>query len=185
MVRNTPTGVGKTYDCARLPGPYRKHPHGRGEDEATGMLEARMEETPPRAWGRLYGVPDYVPDKRNTPTGVGKTLTYSSIIPPPLETPPRAWGRRLMDRERASTVRNTPTGVGKTTARRTKCRWSGKHPHGRGEDSIITNEAGEGLETPPRAWGRLKIREFFMPELRNTPTGVGKTLTELAAEAVY
>ena len=31
-VRNTPTGVGKTFRCGHDNRPNRKHPHGRGED---------------------------------------------------------------------------------------------------------------------------------------------------------
>ena len=51
--RNTPTGVGKTLRVARAEQARRKHPHGRGEDPgfSSGVIE--VEETPPRAWGRL------------------------------------------------------------------------------------------------------------------------------------
>ena len=51
-----------------------------------------------------------------------------------------------------------------------------KHPHGRGEDHGIDRDQHFAVETPPRAWGRLWIE--FNPEsiIRNTPTGVGKTL---------
>ena len=30
-------------------------------------------------------------------------------------------------------------------------------------------------ETPPRAWGRDCVTDFALSELRNTPTGVGKS----------
>ncbi len=33
-VRNTPTGVGKTYQAVAYEGTFKKHPHGRGEDGA-------------------------------------------------------------------------------------------------------------------------------------------------------
>ena len=90
-------------------------------------------ETPPRAWGR-DGVRrgDGVVG-RNTPTGVGKSTTFTqkrirvqkhphgrgeerfqpSYFPPFEETPPRAWGRAILPPVIASDGGNTPTGVGK------------------------------------------------------------------------
>ena len=113
-------------------------------------------ETPPRAWGRLdyplnqffsggntpraWGRPDQESagrkERRNTPTGVGKTLNsmqtgwYPQKHPhgrgedeltsldgeQTVETPPRAWGRRPIFQHTNACTRNTPTGVGKTGA---------------------------------------------------------------------
>ena len=71
--------------------------------------------------------------------------------------------------------RNTPTGVGKThTTARTIWR-EGKHPHGRGEDLWPRKAGLRCSETPPRAWGRLKVLIFLVMYNGNTPTGVGKT----------
>ncbi len=72
-----------------------------------------------------------------------------------METPPRAWGRLFVSRG--------------------KKRLNWKHPHGRGED---WTEILMGLpvgETPPRAWGRLSGKTKSWINIRNTPTGVGKT----------
>ncbi len=70
---NTPTGVGKTvlntFSCLTP----RKHHHGRGEDRIQRGFFLRWEETPPRAWGRLYLRCEYTNELGNTPTGVGKT----------------------------------------------------------------------------------------------------------------
>ena len=75
MLGNTPTGVGKTCWLLLCLMTVWKHPHGRGED-ASGVLLAWVKvETPPRAWGRLTDNNETIPDKRNTPTGVGKTLS--------------------------------------------------------------------------------------------------------------
>ena len=111
---NTPTGVGKT-NFSFLPGTtWRKHPHGRGEDDRIAVKMKTMVETPPRAWGRLTGCAMPEASTRNTPTGVGKTipphLPTSCIRKHPhgrgedrgcagktaatAETPPRAWGRQ-------------------------------------------------------------------------------------------
>ncbi len=116
VVGNTPTGVGKTNGELAKVGLIGKHPHGRGEDKSAGRFKKIWRETPPRAWGRPYknGVVEICP--RNTPTGVGKTLSSgfqnqfygkhphgrgednhnicqnTTLI----ETPPRAWGRQYM-----------------------------------------------------------------------------------------
>ena len=70
---------------------------------------------------------------------------------------------------------NTPTGVGKTAAGQNAPVVRRKHPHGRGEDTRCHFFGHTGLETPPRAWGRLVKMGNAGYELRNTPTGVGKT----------
>ncbi len=51
-VRNTPTGVGKTWSRCHRQQTSAKHPHGRGEDAAGIELKETAVETPPRAWGR-------------------------------------------------------------------------------------------------------------------------------------
>src|SRR5690606_39303770 len=72
-------------------------------------------------------------------------------------------------------VGNTPTGVGKTQAAATNSCVRRKHPHGRGEDWRRPSCPPTGLETPPRAWGRLAALVGASQPARNTPTGVGKT----------
>ena len=134
-MRNTPTGVGKTSFNPPNSECVRKHPHGRGEDPTLPPTTKPQQETPPRAWGRLYRLLKGGEDVGNTPTGVGKTLGYHSLNP---------------------------------------YRW--KHPHGRGEDLSLWIMTNSILETPPRAWGRRSLRNFFLKPPRNTPTGVGKTL---------
>ena len=132
--RNTPTGVGKTLAAAMSESSLWKHPHGRGEDFFMQQQFSASFETPPRAWGRPPGRPAYLPRKRNTPTGVGKTITRPVLIniirkhphgrgedSPSLphsiacrETPPRAWGRPSGVMALLPYLGNTPTGVGKT-----------------------------------------------------------------------
>ena len=92
-----------------------------------------------------------------------------------METPPHAWGR-LCDAVRAWVIRrNTPTCVGKTfrgNRREPPCR---KHPHMRGEDHKRGFVRDDREETPPHAWGRQPVGRDGKPEMRNTPTCVGKT----------
>ena len=92
------------------------------------------------------------------------------------ETPPRAWGRHVPAQLAGLCGRNTPTGVGKTQPTRASARGVKKHPHGRGEDRQTAAHAQGLPETPPRAWGRLAAPRTTTPTVRNTPTGVGKTV---------
>ena len=195
LLRNTPTGVGKTRTAPWLVRPFKKHPHGRGEDEQQRASLYYGLETPPRAWGRREILDRPKVPLGNTPTGVGKTRTQayrlSCLEKHPhgrgedclcnfdeytsLETPPRAWGRPHASHHTARAAGNTPTGVGKTLVvpQYTGTAW--KHPHGRGEDSCMRLYALDHVETPPRAWGRPDVPESCDGCTGNTPTGVGKT----------
>ncbi len=112
-LRNTPTNVGKT-----VPGQYvyaycQKHPHERGED-LIEMLHVKPHiETPPRTWGRRVPQMSFRNRQRNTPTDVGKTISWFCLlcylqkhphrrgedmffkwrIWENKETPPQTWGR--------------------------------------------------------------------------------------------
>ena len=177
----------------------KKHPHVRGEDRWWGQCLRAPTETPPRAWGRRSFTTDPDTDCRNTPTCVGKTgrellrgrikkkhphvrgedLPRHQSHRPRQETPPRAWGRRPSPCASAATARNTPTCVGKTHHH---ARWHlrcKKHPHVRGEDSTPTRLRNRPGETPPRAWGRLSFSRSAASAQGNTPTCVGKTVSEI------
>ncbi|SMG63126.1 conserved hypothetical protein [methanotrophic bacterial endosymbiont of Bathymodiolus sp.] len=111
-----------------------KHPHGRGEDFVASSACSAVEETPPRAWGRLEDRVTTLERTGNTPTGVGKTLTRApdtrflqkhphgrgedivkiNVSHHSEETPPRAWGRLRTTIFIIDSPGNTPTGVGKT-----------------------------------------------------------------------
>ena len=173
----------------------RKHPHGRGEDKRAQAVVNDGQETPPRAWGRPSVPKSSITHSRNTPTGVGKTqaaFRHCGAVgkhphgrgedrpdgqrkSPAEETPPRAWGRPRHPLHRAAPRRNTPTGVGKTVTHFHVVGRPGKHPHGRGEDRMSLMQLVIGVETPPRAWGRLCQAYSPSSPCGNTPTGVGKT----------
>ena len=194
---NTPTGVGKTVPPSGACAAGRKHPHGRGEDHSLLARRGALLETPPRAWGRLMEGWCRAVTKRNTPTGVGKTVRTDRACRCPQkhphgrgedhlrsprerlaqETPPRAWGRRLDGLRGRKLTGNTPTGVGKTASASVSTGRARKHPHGRGEDRQVLAEVTGLKETPPRAWGTPC--EWIAAETGqgNTPTGVGKTPT--------
>ena len=172
-----------------------KHPHVRGEDSSQNLSVRRRLETPPRAWGRRKRVSNAAHLVRNTPTCVGKTYrpqrrerrrekhphvrgedSHSFPSSPAVsETPPRAWGRRNPGRSGRRRRGNTPTCVGKTEQGGVLNRGCWKHPHVRGEDIYARSSAGTVVETPPRAWGRLRRQSSCRHHMRNTPTCVGKT----------
>ena len=153
-------------------------------------------ETPPRAWGRPNEPLIEGSFSGNTPTGVGKTRPRATAHNPTgkhphgrgeddihsekldggEETPPRAWGR--LDGTAIDSLHrgNTPTGVGKTRRPDPSESPCWKHPHGRGEDVIHLYDDHDGVETPPRAWGRRQKAMQDSGGVGNTPTGVGKTL---------
>ena len=172
-------------------------------------------ETPPRAWGRPYTADKSGAFFGNTPTSVGKTPVWQQDLPLPwkhphergedragmattgkaTETPPRAWGRLPGLLQLFEPSGNTPTSVGKTGRLPAKLTREAKHPHERGEDlaSKVRHRPeletpprawgrlrGSGFhrsveETPPRAWGRLSSTERAVSKSGNTPTSVGKT----------
>ena len=128
----------------------------RGEDALEYLQHDLKSETPPRAWGRLYEMVDYVGSHRNTPTCVGKTKKSTggarrkkkhphvrgedhlhrcktAYIQ---ETPPRAWGRPADTNNTPLFLRNTPTCVGKTEVMNAVVSKKQKHPHVRGEDQL-------------------------------------------------
>ena len=82
LIGNTPTGVGKTNCLVYLLLKFKKHPHGRGEDKEPHTALEDILETPPRAWGRHNGRTTHESLKRNTPTGVGKTMPIPTLFPP-------------------------------------------------------------------------------------------------------
>ena len=152
---NTPTGVGKTHKVFAYNKLIWKHPHGCGEDKYIAKKQSIQIETPPRVWGRPVPAPRPFLGSRNTPTGVGKTMSKISrerrhwkhphgcgedlqcrtLALGSMETPPRVWGRQLINNEKSDAHRNTPTGVGKTVKLFSCNLPSEKHPHGCGEDS--------------------------------------------------
>ena len=141
-LRNTPTCVGKTATAQIHCVAVQKHPHVRGEDAAMAGVGGQKTETPPRAWGRPKWEDKNGVEIGNTPTCVGKTMTWctptSSRRKHPhvrgedlhrrlygfdnVETPPRAWGRPFAQVSSEKFGGNTPTCVGKTKPRRANSR---------------------------------------------------------------
>ena len=132
-----------------------------------------MGKTPPAKWATLSA--------GKHPHARGEDMFRPSLPDRRGETPPRTWGRLEVYNDLNSDLGNTPTHVGKTILCRKMCRHCKKHPHARGEDLPKKPRPSRTLETPPRTWGRLE--ELFKPHRYkgNTPTHVGKTVSELQA----
>ncbi len=81
--------------------------------------------------------------------------------------------------------RNTPTGVGKTVFLRQVLETPEKHPHGCGEDGVLTAVTAMAGETPPRVWGRHPQDLAALAIVGNTPTGVGKTPSSLWRASIH
>ena len=75
--------------------------------------------------------------------------------------------------------RITPTGVGRTRLRMRGDPVVTDHPHGRGEDTGYTLATVRTHGSPPRAWGGPVKALFSGLSSRITPTGVGRTLSDL------
>ncbi len=106
----------------------------------------------------------------------GEDEFASDDTDPSAETPLRAWGRLSVPFNRFSSSGNTPTCMGKTSIIHSSKRHTWKHPHVHGEDIGTVDYGVDGLETPPRAWGRPEWILLLSDRAGNTPTCMGKTL---------
>ncbi len=193
--RFTPTGVGTTSSRASWAGGSAVHPHGRGDNLAMCPLRCASAGSPPRAWGQRLVAPARLGRGRFTPTGVGTTRTprancsnpsvhphgrgdnafffaFSSF---PNGSPPRAWGQRPGSGIERVPHRFTPTGVGTTSTQPHRTTVYSVHPHGRGDNDVLTVNDVREEGSPPRAWGQLLQRRGEGARARFTPTGVGTT----------
>ncbi len=122
----------------------------------------------------LYTTPPTDGEEKH-PHARGEDPPPSSLPARAPETPPRTWGRQRHTKLRMHYGRNTPTHVGKTVSRHCSSAAAKKHPHARGEDSLMCFFPTRKKETPPRTWGRRKSEVKARLHRRNTPTHVGKT----------
>ena len=193
--------MGKTAQSEITPIPKRKHPHSRGEDSRSARSFLAASETPPLAWGRRRRLQQAILLTGNTPTRVGKTQSATNRTPTTkkhphsrgedttrlpattrtMETPPLAWGRHPQDRQLNTERGNTPTRVGKTDYLIERGIPFEKHPHSRGEDIFRLVTCKSIWETPPLAWGRPREPGLAGIKARNTPTRVGKDVTDASS----
>jgi len=127
--------VGKTFHRFQ---PFRStsdHPHARGENTVSEMLECGHRGPSPRTWGKRFPRDEKRIQERTIPTHVGKTLQRPRLPLSVSDHPhargensptktsghrahgpsPRTWGKRADDRGAARFTRTIPTHVGKTS----------------------------------------------------------------------
>ena len=73
VIRNIPTGVGRSCSTTAKARSGSEHPHGRGEKPDAPALRTSANGTSPRAWGEEHGQDFGHGGKRNIPTGVGRS----------------------------------------------------------------------------------------------------------------
>ena len=122
-------------------------------------------------------------DEKKHPHVRGEDISHLSSSLSNSETLPRAWGRPIASPSSVINDGNTPTCVGKTPSQAICISICWKHPHVRGEDPDGSGTAFLGIETPPRAWGRLLRNPSRAGKAGNTPTCVGKTLADAPGAA--
>jgi len=172
--RFTPTGVGKITRRSLAATVDTVHPHGRGENEITTLLEKAAIGSPPRAWGKCLGRVAHLAHPRFIPTGVGKMGTGRARLWTHNGSPPRAWGKSVETQVVTGLPRFTPTGVGKIAGVPQGEALTPVHPHGRGENQIMRDRPIIPIGSPPRAWGKWSKVIHIIYTQRFTPTGVGK-----------
>jgi len=193
-VRITPTRVGKRGAAGSSRWRTADHPHSRGEEGRPIGDAGDSPGSPPLAWGRGVGHQRQRPQRRITPTRVGKSggrgrSTCRATDHPHSRgeeairatmrvafggSPPLAWGRGLVGGHRVPPGRITPTRVGKSRCRGRATAPAPDHPHSRGEEHLNGGAATSPTGSPPLAWGRGPQRRGELREPRITPTRVGK-----------
>src|SRR5690606_7178818 len=122
-----------------------------------------------RRYRPAYRLPTVHPHARGDDVGARGAPTPTS------GTPPRAWGRLLEVVNDCLRQRYTPTRVGTTLPFMHAMLLRPVHPHARGDDWQVVPPRRGPLGTPPRAWGRPVLSDFFGEIERYTPTRVGTT----------
>ena len=151
--RFTPTHVGKMCGSRPSPVPRQVHPHARGEDSRV-ISGAGAYEVHPHARGE------------------DDDVTTAQIVD--AGSPPRTWGRCGLAFLKWSGYRFTPTHVGKMLCPVSRHPTSSVHPHARGEDNAKSERPSHVVGSPPRTWGRCRLRAEGQERSRFTPTHVGK-----------
>ena len=193
--RFTPTRVGTTRTVPTPTSQLSVHPHARGDNDWTRKANIETAGSPPRAWGQLFLRDGQRRSVRFTPTRVGTTARWGTMMAaqsvhphargdnsisahspgPPRGSPPRAWGQRKCVQLCGHRARFTPTRVGTTSETAIDARSTPVHPHARGDNSVRISIRPPHAGSPPRAWGQPKSQALQLNRTRFTPTRVGTT----------
>ena len=153
--RTIPTHVGRTKYRQNQACQYPDHPHARGENQGSGLVDSDLGGPSPRTWGER--IPAYAAATllRTIPTHVGRTSAQiaSMVAGPdhphargenaevkddrrlPAGPSPRTWGEQISRAKPCAVRRTIPTHVGRTCSPPAHDHNCPDHPHARGENS--------------------------------------------------
>ena len=171
------------------------HPHACGENEPKTPNSLRDAGTSPRVWGEPNLRAGWQTVRRDIPTRVGRTSSFSrtsfsssghphacgenqEIDESSLfdaGTSPRVWGERARAVVVEKLDRDIPTRVGRTTRTRRRRSTLPGHPHACGENITIDAQGREVLGTSSRVWGEPVVDMPAANRGRDIPTRVGRT----------
>ena len=169
-----PRAWGQRIGASRARQSRPVHPHVRGDNIRRATSSVSSSGSPPRAWGQHLPIRTKRVFVRFTPTCVGTTWRRgrprrpipvhphvrgdnarpSNSARPTPGSPPRAWGQLLDAGAPPGVDRFTPTCVGTTPARSWATAREAVHPHVRGDNAAIEDEAATDRGSPPCAWGQ-------------------------------
>ncbi len=107
------------------------------------------------------------------PHGCGEQRLTLPLCGIAVGSSPRVWGTGQPSNPPDRGSRFIPTGVGNRAAQWPQCRRCSVHPHGCGEQGILTTKTQNEYGSSPRVWGteisflRVRVKNRFIP------TGVG------------
>ena len=130
------------------------HPHTRGEDFTTQILQMSNNGSPPRTWGRRICLYFVIIVHAVHPHARGEDYGRRHLLLCECGSPPRTWGRLSPKPHLHSHSWFTPTHVGKTKTTGQEEGPTLVHPHARGEDIDVCSYTSSHLGSPPRTWGR-------------------------------
>ena len=114
--------------------------------------------SPPRVWGRRHEDVLRQGRSRFTPTCVGKASARKQPSASGVGSPPRVWGRHSVNDLSNQPCRFTPTCVGKARADSDVPLRLPVHPHVCGEGGRSGCSSQQHVGSPPRVWGRRRVR---------------------------
>ncbi len=134
------------------------HPHACGDDVVFGLIVLAVGGSPPRLWGRCRSPWQRTAACSVHPHACGDDAAGQRPLCRYRGSPPRLWGRCIQPQPAGTDGRFTPTPVGtmRPAARRTRA--APVHPHACGDDANSPAAASALVGSPPRLWGRLRLR---------------------------
>ena len=176
--RITPAGAGKTRPFTGSGIIRQDHPRRCGENYYLRVSAASCAGITPAGAGKTYGCRRSPWRLGDHPRRCGENVPTRPLRSAFSGSPPQVRGKRNSQYYRVRKPRITPAGAGKTvfgTDRRTAAE---DHPRRCGENSAAKHLTSAGTGSPPQVRGKPSISLIFVPPVRITPAGAGKTTSQ-------